>query len=136
MSPAENEMPEPQSEPVPVVLVVEDEVLIRLATADHLRSCGFKVLEAATGVEAQELIQAGPRVDIVFSDITMPGRLDGVALAQWLHTHDLSIRVILTSGVSSALDAAAQTCANVRAFAPKPYEYDQIVGHIRTALAG
>jgi len=136
MSPAEDVMPDPQAEPAAVVLVVEDEVLIRLATADHLRSCGFKVLEAASGAEAQELILAGPRVDLVFSDVTMPGPLDGVALSRWLHEHQPSIRVILTSGVASSLDAAKEACANIRAFMAKPYEYDDMVKQIREALAG
>lgn len=128
-------MPEQQSDVERVVLVVEDEVLIRLAAADHLRSCGFKVAEAGNAVEAQELILAGLNVDLVFSDITMPGKMDGIGLCQWLHEHAPGVPVILTSGVTSSLEAAKQACANVRWMAPKPYDYDGIVSQIRVAIA-
>ena len=61
----------------------------------------------SNAVEAQELILAGLAVDLVFSDITMPGQMDGIALAQWLHGHLPGVPVVLTSGVSSSLDAAS-----------------------------
>lgn len=128
-------MPEQQSDVGPVVLVVEDEVLIRLAAADHLRSCGFTVAEAGTAAEAQELVLAGLKVDLVFSDITMPGPMDGIGLCLWLHEHAPGVPVILTSGVASSLDAAKRACANVRCMAPKPYDYDGIVSQIRVAIA-
>lgn len=135
MSPAEDLMPEQHADHEPLVLVVEDEVLIRLAVADHLRGCGFKVVEAGNGAEAQELILAGLRVDLVFSDVTMPGPMDGVALATWLHSHMPGLPVILTSGVPSSLTAAKAACANIRGLAHKPYEYGVIVNEIRAALA-
>ena len=134
MSPAEDLMPEQHSDAEPVVLVVEDEVLIRMAAADHLRHCGFKVAEAGSAAEAQDLILSGLKVDLVFSDITMPGALDGVGLTQWLAVHAPDVPVILTSGVTSSLDAAKRACANVRALMSKPYDYDVVVTHIRAAL--
>lgn len=135
MSPAEDLMPEQHADAEPLVLVVEDEVLIRMAAADHLRSCKFKVAEAGSAAEAQELVLSGLKVDIVFSDITMPGPMDGIALAQWLHEHAPGVPVVLTSGVTSSLDAAKAACKNVRSYAPKPYDYDGIVTSIRRALA-
>ena len=134
MSPAKDRMPEQHADNAPLVLVVEDEVLIRMAAADHLRSCGFKVAEAGNAAEARELILSGLKVDLVFSDITMPGPMDGVAFCQWLHEHAPDIPVILTSGVTSSLNAAKQACQNVRRLEPKPYDYDGIVTQIRTAL--
>jgi DNA-binding NtrC family response regulator len=119
----------------PVVLLVEDEALIRLATADHLRFSGFKVVEAATATEAQDLILAGLEVDLVFSDITMPSGLDGVGLAKWLGETAADVPVILVSGVSRALDAAQHACANVQAISAKPYDADEIVAQIRSILA-
>lgn len=127
-------MPEQHADAEPLVLVVEDEVLIRMAAADHLRSCGFKVAEAGSAAEAQELILSGLKVDLVFSDVTMPGAIDGIGLAQWLHEHAPGVPVIITSGVTSSLDAARQACANVRWLAPKPYDYDAVVTQIRTVL--
>lgn len=134
MSPAEDIMPEQHADAEPLVLVVEDEVLIRIAAADHLRHCGFKVAEAGSATEAQELILAGLAVDLVFSDVSMPGKMDGIALAQWLHEHLPGVPVVLTSGVTSSLDAAKQACLNVHAYEPKPYGYDGLVTAIRTAL--
>jgi DNA-binding response OmpR family regulator len=135
MSPAENPMTDEHPAAQPVVLVVEDEVLIRLATADYLRENGFKVVEAATGGEAQELILAGLKPDLVFSDITMPGSVDGVALARWLSAQGVAAPVMLVSGVTAVLEEARAECANVRAIAIKPYDYDQILARIRALLS-
>ncbi len=135
MSPAEDLMPEQHADAEPLVLVVEDEVLIRMAVAEHLRSCGFKVAEAGSASEAQDLILSGLKADLVFSDVTMPGDMDGLGLAQWLQEHAPGVPVVLTSGVTSSLDAAKQVCRNVSAYAPKPYDYDGIVVSIRAALA-
>lgn len=134
MSPAEDLMPEQQNDAEPLVLVVEDEVLIRIAAADHLRGCGFRVAEAGNAAEAQDLIASGLKVDLVFSDITMPGKIDGIGLAQWLHENAPGVPVVLTSGVTSSLEAARQACVNVRAYAPKPYDYDGMVTQLRAAL--
>ncbi|MGZ5904834.1 MAG: response regulator, partial [Reyranella sp.] len=73
-------------EPVlpPTVLVVEDEILVRTVIAAYLRDCGFDVVEAGSADEAVRVLEAGVRIDIVFSDINMPGSLDGFGLAQWL----------------------------------------------------
>lgn len=70
-------------EPPPrVILVVDDDVLIRLAIAEYLRECGFHVFEAADGAEAVTILNAAElAVDLVFSDVQMP-RMDGFALAQ------------------------------------------------------
>ncbi|MBK8545046.1 MAG: response regulator [Caulobacteraceae bacterium] len=134
MSPAEDPMSEQHADAEPLVLVVEDEVLIRLAAADHLRSCGFRVAEAGTAIEAQELILSGLKVDLVFSDINMPGSMNSVGFAQWLHQHAPDVPVILTSGVNSSLEAARRACANVHELTPKPYSYDMISGQIRAVL--
>jgi CheY-like chemotaxis protein len=66
------------------VLVIEDEVLVRMVIADYLRECGFRVVEASTADEGMRVLKTNERVDIVFSDVQMPGSLDGFELAQWL----------------------------------------------------
>ncbi len=134
MSPAENPFSEGQPAMGPKVLIVEDEVLSRLAIAEHLRDCGFQVIEAASGAEAQQLVLAGLRVDLVFSDITMPGGVDGIDLALWLMVHCESTKVILTSGLPDALAKAQSACNQVLAFVPKPYQYDDVVRRIRDLL--
>ena len=79
----------------PVVLVVEDEVLVRLATARHLRDAGYTVMEARNADEALRLL-ANADVDVVFSDITMPGTMDGLQLVDWLHEHRPGVGTVLT----------------------------------------
>lgn len=134
MSPAGHQMPEPEGDREPRILVVDDDVVVRLAAADHLRDCGFTVFEAASGVEARDVLDAGVDVDLVFSDINMPGGVDGVALAQWIGANRAELSVILTSGVQSALDDAQAKCPNVQGFIIKPYDYDAIVRRFRAVF--
>lgn len=122
--------------PAATVLVVEDEVLIRLAVTDHLRDCGFRVFEAASIKEAQNVFLAGAEIDLVFSDIHMPEAGDGIALALWVAEHHPGVSVILTSGVESSLRAAEQTCSNVKALIPKPYRHEAITPQIHGVLDG
>lgn len=134
MSPAENPVAEGQAAMGPTVLIVEDEVLSRLAMAEYLRECGFHVIEAANGVEAQHLVLAGLKVDLVFSDITMPGGVDGIDLALWLMVQCESTKVILTSGLPDALTKAQSACNQVLAFVPKPYDQADVANRIRELL--
>ncbi|MGE0743041.1 MAG: response regulator transcription factor [Hyphomonadaceae bacterium] len=128
-------MPTPEAGERPVVLVVEDEVLLRLAIADTLRACGFTVVEAASGDEARALVQAGVAFSLVFSDITMPGELDGAGLALWLRDNGVTAPIVLTSGLATSLKAAEAACDHVKLFLPKPYDHDAVVARIRDLLA-
>ena len=78
--------------------MVEDEILVRAVAAANLRDCGFDVVEAGNADEAIRVLQAGIRVDIVFSDVNMPGSLDGFGLALWLRRERPDLKFILTSG--------------------------------------
>lgn len=133
MSPAEDHMLSTERQRQ-TVLVVEDEVLLRLTLADELRSRGFNVVEAASGDEARALVLAGVTFDLVMSDITMPGELDGVALAQWLADNNVPGFVMLASGLPSALDHARANLRNVKAFFPKPYDHDEVLVQIEALL--
>jgi CheY-like chemotaxis protein len=134
MCPAEDPIASPAQNRAPVVLVAEDEVMIRMAIAEHLRECGFQVAEAASGAEAKALILAGLEVDLVFSDIQMPD-VDGVALALWLSEQGVDAPIVLTSGLVESLEAAQAACANVSVFVPKPYDEKNIVWHFRALLS-
>ena len=85
-------MQQEQSSSAPVVLVVENDVLLRLVTASNLRDAGFEVIEAADSAEAVLVLDSMP-VDALFSDIDMPRRMDGLALAQWVHQRRLDTRI-------------------------------------------
>jgi CheY-like chemotaxis protein len=119
---------------VATVLVVEDEVLIRLAITDHLRDCGFRVFEAASAQEAQAIFLAGADIDLVFSDVHMPAAGDGIRLALWIAEHRPDVSVMLTSGVEASLKAAETTCSNVKALVSKPYQYETLTPRIRDLL--
>jgi CheY-like chemotaxis protein len=79
--------PDPK-ERTPTLLIVEDEVLIRMALSDYLQDCGYKVLEASAAEEAVLIIDQGDIIiDVVFSDLKLPGPMDGFGLAQWLRAN-------------------------------------------------
>jgi CheY-like chemotaxis protein len=66
------------------ILIVEDELLIRLALREHLEAYGFSVLEAADAAEAMDLMEYHAEIALVFSDVRMPGDMDGIDLAEWI----------------------------------------------------
>jgi CheY-like chemotaxis protein len=80
------------------VLVVEDEILIRLLIGDELRASGFLVLEAANAEEAMDLLHSGQRIDAVVSDVNMPGSMDGIALTTFVRATLPEIKIIVASG--------------------------------------
>ena len=124
--------PDPE-ERTPTVLV-EDEVLIRIALSDYLQECGFKVLEAGNADEAVEIIQhSSVTIDLVFSDVVMPGSMDGFGLAKWIRTHRAGLPVILTSGDAGKADTAKALCER-EPFLAKPYDLENLVKHIRTLI--
>ncbi len=117
----------------PIILVVEDEVLIRMTVSDHLRECGFRVLEAASGDEARRIFEAGETVDLVFSDIQMPGSLDGFSLARWVRSTRPGLPVLLTSGYVKSAELAKELCTEI---VGKPYDHDDLVRRLRHLIGG
>lgn len=115
------------------VLVVEDEVLIRLAVCDYLRDCGYRVLEASSGEEARAVFVAGEAVEVVFSDVNLAGEMNGFALAAWVRERYADVRVILTSGVARVAQEAGALCAEGH-FLPKPYSFEALADRIKTLL--
>jgi CheY-like chemotaxis protein len=116
------------------VLVVEDEVLLRLVVAEYLRDCGYKVIEAADADEAVVVLkQPHVQIDVLFSDIDMPGSMDGFALAQWTRANRPGLEVILTGTAQRAVNAAADLCDEGPM--PKPYEARSVHDRIRRLLA-
>ena len=82
----------------PRVLVVEDDDLLRALTVEYLEDCGFPVLQADTADEAIQLLQTHRQIDVIFSDIQMPGSMNGLGLAQWTTRERPEVKVLLTSG--------------------------------------
>ena len=115
------------------ILVVDDEVLIRMVIADYLRDCGYRVFEAGSVDEAVEVLHNEPRIDLVFSDIQMPGGRDGCHLARWVADRYADVEVILTSGGWSAADLAEDLC-HAGPLIGKPYHLDAVADRIRAVL--
>ena len=122
-------MPQEQSSAAPVVLVVENDVLLRLVTASNLRDAGFEVIEAANCAEAIRILDRIP-VDVLFSDIDMPGKMDGLALAKWVHQRQVDTTIILTSGGERPLGDAREYAS----FLPKPYAVTDVERLLRIVL--
>lgn len=134
MNAARNTMEEPAPAPPPAILVVEDDMLVRSIAAAYLRECGFDVVEANGADEAIRVLQADVRIDIVFSDIQMPGSMDGFGLARWVRRERPSLKVILTSGAVRSAKEAGDLCEHGPILA-KPYDHAELERHIRSLLA-
>jgi len=112
----------------PTILVAEDEVLVRMMIADELRASGFRVVEASNADEALVVLQSSCSVDLVLTDIRMPGSMDGLALAQLVRSKWPGIKVIFASGQPRQPDMVAD------AFFSKPYQPERVVDRIREIL--
>jgi CheY-like chemotaxis protein len=123
-----------RDESAPTVLVIDDEVITRVVIADYLRDCGYRVLEAGSAEDAVAILNAQLKVDIVFTDLELPGHSSGLELARWIRRRHPDMRVIVTSGVYSAAELAGELC---EAGPPivKPYESDVVVQRIRSLTA-
>ena len=117
------------------VLVVEDEVLIRLVIAQYLRDCGYRVIEAAHADEALLVLRKSEiEIDVVFTDVEMPGSMDGFALSQWVRSNRPGTDVILAGSVGRAVQAASDLC-DQQNNVPKPYDPQNVHDRIRRLLA-
>ena len=123
-----------RSENVPTILVIDDEVLVRVVIAEYLRECGYRVLEAGIPQDAVTILNSQLKVDIVFTDLELPGHSSGLELARWVRKRHPDMRVILTSGLYSSAELAGELC---EAGPPivKPYESDAVVQRIRGLTA-
>ena len=118
----------------PVVLVVEGEALLRSITGEYLRLSGYVVIEATDAAEAIAVIGRGERPDIVFSDVSLPGTVDGLRLARWLRDRQPHLRVMLTSGYGEAVRRAAVELVGGDCFVSKPYRQEELAHRIDALL--
>lgn len=114
----------------PLVLIVDDEPLIRWVSADILTDAGFSVLQAASGDEALEMLHANHDVRVVFTDVEMPGKIDGFDLAGRIEQEWPDIGVVVTSGRR----CPAAALKKMQSFLPKPYSVEHVVRAIGDAL--
>jgi PAS domain S-box-containing protein len=119
------------------ILVVEDEALLRELARATLEGYGYTVLEAANGLEAVAVWrQAHQRMDMLFTDLMMPGGMTGRELSQRLREDRPGLRVIFSSGYSADLSEADFAAGDGSAFLQKPYRPAELARLVRTVLDG
>ena len=112
----------------PVVLVVEDDFLIRMHAVEMIAGAGFDVVEAASADEAIAILEDHLDVTVVFTDLQMPGSMDGLKLAAAIRGRWPPIKIIATSG---RVDVRQDDLPEGGRFLPKPYSPEQIVRTLR-----
>ncbi|WP_112989832.1 response regulator [Rhizobium sp.] len=117
---------------LPIVLVVEDEPLLRMAAIDMIEAAGFEALEAADAIQAVEILENRPDVCIVFTDIDMPRGMDGMRLADLITDRWPPIHIIITSGHTVP---PKHTLPLDSVFFSKPYREKDVIATIRQMSA-
>ena len=112
----------------PVILVVEDEFLIRMEAMNTIRDAGFDVVEANNADEAILILESRLDITVVFTDVQMPGSMDGLKPAAAIRGRWPPIKIVATSGL---LDIRKEDLPLGSRFLPKPYSATQIVGTLR-----
>jgi CheY-like chemotaxis protein len=115
------------------VLVVEDEPMIRLSVVMDLEEAGFHVLEAGDTDEALALLDEHPEIHAMFTDVELPGSMNGLTLAAAVHDRWPPIKIIVTSGRVRRQEANLPEQA---LFMPKPYEPRHVASTIRSMVGG
>jgi two-component sensor histidine kinase/DNA-binding response OmpR family regulator len=111
-----------------VVLVVEDELMLRMRAVDIVQDAGFEPIEAISADEAIKILESRTDISVLFTDIQMPGSMDGLKLAHVTHARWPHIKIILVSGQIAVTDADKP---NDSKFFPKPLEIEQMIVELR-----
>jgi CheY-like chemotaxis protein len=120
---------------VETVLVLDDDVLVRMPISQYLRDCGYHVLEAASAQEATVILQKQDiQVDVIVSDIEMPGEMNGFGFAQWARSVRPGVDIVLAGTPGRAAHAAHQLCEQ-GPMLMKPYDHKIVLDHIKRLLA-
>jgi two-component system, response regulator PdtaR len=112
----------------PVILIVEDEFLLRMDSAEMIENAGFEVVQAGNADEAISVLQVRPAIHVVFTDIQMPVSMDGLKLARFVRVRWLPIKIVATSGL---VQLAADDLPAGSVFLPKQYRGAQVVATLR-----
>lgn len=113
------------------ILLVEDEIMVRLALAEELRSRGYIVFEAVNAEEALSILNGEASIDLLITDLRMPGKFDGELLVKLARAKRPSMKVVVVSAHAEGSEAARVADAVFE----KPYDLVQIVTRISTVLA-
>lgn len=116
---------------VPKILVVEDEPLVRVNAAEMIEEAGWRALEAENSADALRVLADNRDVDVLFTDINMPGDMDGLALAECVHQLHPHVELVITSGKRVIADSALPDAGT---FLRKPYGYEELTQVIERKL--
>jgi CheY-like chemotaxis protein len=119
-------------QPPKAILIVEDNAVLRLDVLDAAAAEGFTVFEAESADHAIALLEAHPEIRLVFTDVEMPGSMDGLKLAHYVRHRWPPIRLIVTSGKDSYRNAALPDGG---LFLAKPYAHADVLGAMHRLLA-
>jgi len=112
----------------PAVLIVDDEPLVRLCAVETVEDAGFEVIEAANADEALRILESRSDIHVVFTDVHMPGSMDGLKLAHAIRNRWPPIKIIVTSGREKV---AEQDLPAGGRFVAKPYDPSEIRDALR-----
>ena len=122
---------QPSASQRPVVLIVEDEFLVRMDTGAALETAGFNVIEAGDADEAIAILSARNDIRLIFTDVQMPGSMDGLKLAHFVRDRWPPVKVVATSGHARVTDSDLPE--GVR-FVAKPYSAAEITATLRELI--
>jgi len=117
------------------VLVVEDETRVRRVTVRDLSRLGYTTIEAENADIARAIIESGVKIDMLFSDVLMPGKMDGHMLALWTQERYPEIKVILTSGFSRGRADTAEDQTPSFLMIRKPYDMREVAKQFRNVFS-
>jgi CheY-like chemotaxis protein len=116
------------------VLVVEDNSDVRALTVKRFERLGYRVVECVTGAEAKEALKKGLKVELVFTDIMMPGGMTGIDLGDWIAENRPNLPVILTTGFAEAIAGTVQPGKDTWAILRKPYTQNDLAIAVHKVL--
>lgn len=119
--------------PVRQILIVEDDPLIRMLGIDSLEDAGFAVVDARSADEAIVILERSPDVRLVFTDIDMPGSMNGLELAVLVHRRWPNVKLLVTSGHKMLSNWQIPDDGH---FVPKPYSSKSVIEEISQMLDG
>ena len=99
-----------------------------MVITSYLRDCGYKVLEGVMAADVMAVLGSGQKIDVVFSEVRLRGKMNGFGVACWVREHHPDVDVILTSGAVRAADKARDLCDDGPL--EKPYEPQEVVRRI------
>ena len=115
----------------PTILVVEDEPVVRFNAVEIIEDAGWKALEASNSAEALEVLAGDGAVDVLFTDINMPGEMSGLDLAESVHRTHPHVELVITSGKQALANSSLPDDGT---FLCKPYGADDLVEVLKSKL--